>query len=88
MTKVIDRLARREGRGFMTALGRQPGAGRLRDLLSTLYGYVVMPEHIHLLLSEPNCPTQAKVGLEWATRPVKTKNPALPSRAFLLTARG
>ena len=36
MTKVIDRLARREGRGFMTALGRQPGARRLRELLSTL----------------------------------------------------
>src|ERR1700751_5015843 len=34
-----------------------------------VYGYVVMPEHIHLLLSEPNCPTQAKVGLEWAPRP-------------------
>ncbi|PYX48209.1 MAG: transposase [Acidobacteria bacterium] len=34
-----------------------------------VYGYVVMPEHVHLLLSEPNCPTQAKVGLEWATRP-------------------
>src|SRR5438309_7600928 len=69
MTKVIDRLAHGEGRGFMTALGRQPGAGRLRELLLTLYGYVVMPEHVHLLLSEPNCPTQTKVGLEWATRP-------------------
>src|SRR5579864_8040833 len=34
-----------------------------------IYGYVVMPEHVHLLLSEPSCPTQAKVGLEWATRP-------------------
>ena len=34
-----------------------------------VYGYVVMPEHVHLLLSEPNCPTQAKIGLEWATRP-------------------
>ena len=34
-----------------------------------VYGYVVMPEHVHLLLSEPNCLTQAKVGLEWATRP-------------------
>src|ERR1700756_5149482 len=33
-----------------------------------VYGYVVMPEHVHLLLSEPNCPTQAKIGLEWATR--------------------
>jgi len=22
-----------------------------------VYGYVVMPEHVHLLLSEPNCPT-------------------------------
>ena len=34
-----------------------------------VYGYVVMPEHVHLLLSEPSCPTQAKIGLEWATRP-------------------
>jgi len=34
-----------------------------------VYGYVVMPEHVHLLLSEPNCPTQSKIGLEWATRP-------------------
>ena len=34
-----------------------------------VYGYVVMPEHVHLLLSEPNCPTQAKIGLEWATPP-------------------
>ena len=34
-----------------------------------VYGYVVMPEHVHLLLSETNCPTQAKIGLEWATRP-------------------
>ena len=34
-----------------------------------VYGYVVMPEHVHLLLSEPICPTQAKIGLEWATRP-------------------
>src|SRR5205807_9189511 len=32
-----------------------------------VYGYVVMPEHVHLLLSETNCPTQAKIGLEWAT---------------------
>ncbi|PYX21888.1 MAG: hypothetical protein DMG82_16605 [Acidobacteria bacterium] len=88
MTKVIDRLAHGEGRGFMTALGRQPGAGRLRELLLTLYGYVVMPEHVHLLLSEPNCPTQAKIGLEWATRgrepgapAVSIKSPALPSEA-------
>ena len=32
-----------------------------------------MPEHVHLPLSEPqrdtNCPTQAKIGLEWATCP-------------------
>src|SRR5205807_4995723 len=69
MTKVIDRLAHGEGRGFMTALGRQPGAGRLRELLLYVYGYVVMPEHVHLLLSEPNCPTQAKIGLESATPP-------------------
>jgi putative transposase len=34
-----------------------------------VYGYVVMPEHVHLLLSEPDCPTQARIGLEWATRP-------------------
>src|SRR5437870_875153 len=38
-----------------------------------VYGYVVMPEHVHLLLSEPqrdtNCPTQANIGLEWATCP-------------------
>ena len=34
------------------------------------YGYVVMPEHVHLLLSEPvDIPTQAKTGLEWGTRP-------------------
>ena len=32
-----------------------------------VYGYVVMPDHVHLLLSEPDCPTQAKTGLEWAT---------------------
>jgi len=55
-----------------------------------VYGYVVMPEHVHLLLSEPNCPTQAKIGLEWATRPAvpsKQKSPALPSGAHLsLTA--
>src|SRR5438046_8734389 len=40
-----------------------------------VYGYVVMPEHVHLLLSEPqrdtNCPTQAKIGLEWATCPTR-----------------
>ena len=54
-----------------------------------VYGYVVMPEHVHLLLSEPNCPTQAKIGLEWATRgrepgapAVSIKSPALPSGAF------
>jgi len=39
-----------------------------------VYGYVVMPEHVHLLLSEPqrdtNCPSQAKIGLEWATCPM------------------
>jgi REP-associated tyrosine transposase len=38
-----------------------------------LYGYVIMPEHVHLLLSEPNYPTQAKIGLEWATRDWLTK---------------
>ena len=36
-----------------------------------VYGYVVMPDHVHLLLSEPQhwrrSPTQAKTGLEWAT---------------------
>jgi len=32
------------------------------------YVYVVMPEHVHLLLSEPRCPTQARIGIEWATR--------------------
>jgi REP element-mobilizing transposase RayT len=34
------------------------------------YGYVVMPEHVHFLLSEPerdtSYTTQAKIGLEWA----------------------
>jgi len=56
------------------------------DFRLLVYGYVVMPEHIHLLVSEPtelrhasasesektrpasNCPAQAKVSLEWATR--------------------
>jgi len=42
-----------------------------RSFSLQVYGYVVMPEHVHLLLSEPerdaNCPTQAKTGLEWAT---------------------
>jgi transposase IS200 family protein len=44
-----------------------------RSFSLQVYGYVVMPEHVHLLLSEPewdtNCPTQAKIGLEWASRP-------------------
>jgi len=52
------------GRIFESALERVRRSYRLY-----VYGYVVMPEHVHLLLSEPNCPTQAKVGLEWATRP-------------------
>src|SRR5437016_8316388 len=43
-----------------------------------VYGYVVMPEHVHLLLSEPNCPTQAKVGLEWAPGRNSTRSP-MPS---------
>ena len=38
-----------------------------------VYGYVVMPDHVHLLLSEPNCPTQAKGGLEWATPRTQSK---------------
>jgi REP element-mobilizing transposase RayT len=42
-----------------------------RSFSLQVYGYVVMPAHVHLLLSEPerdtNCPTQAKIGLEWAT---------------------
>ena len=53
---------------FESALGRV-----LRSYRLYVYGYVVMPEHVHLLLSEPerdtNCPTQAKIGLEWATCP-------------------
>ena len=44
-----------------------------RSFSLQVYGYVVMPEHVHLPLSEPqrdtNCPTQAKIGLEWATCP-------------------
>ncbi len=44
-----------------------------------IYGYVVMPEHVHLLLSEPNCPTQAKIGLEWATLQNYTLADALKS---------
>src|SRR5690348_3452919 len=51
---------------FESALERVRRSFRLQ-----VYGYVVMPEHVHLLLSEPegdtNCPTQAKIGLEWAT---------------------
>jgi len=42
-------------------------ATRLRYGLCVI-GYVVMPEHVHLLLSEPSCPTQARIGIEWATR--------------------
>src|SRR5256885_11141143 len=42
-----------------------------RSFSLQVYGCVVMPEHVHILLSEPerdaNCPTQAKIGLEWAT---------------------
>src|SRR5437870_4822112 len=61
-----------------------------------VYGYVVMPEHVHLLLSEPNCPTQARIRPEWATRGTRTwgtsgftKKPRSPERGFfLLTARG
>ena len=37
-----------------------------------VYGYVVMPEHVHLLLSEPQLqtsPLKPKSRLEWATRP-------------------
>src|SRR6266446_8588991 len=56
---------------FESALERVRRSFRLQ-----VYGYVVMPEHVHLLLSEPqqrdtssdNCPTQAKTRLEWATR--------------------
>ena len=42
-----------------------------RSFSLQVYEYVVMPEHVHLLLSEPdtNYPTQAKIGLEWATCP-------------------
>jgi putative transposase len=53
----------RSCRIFESALERVRRSYRLY-----VYGYVVMPEHVHLLLSEPNCPTQAKIGLEWATR--------------------
>jgi putative transposase len=53
---------------FESALERVRRSYRL-----CVYGYVVMLEHVHLLLSEPqrdtNCPTQAKIGLEWATCP-------------------
>ncbi len=90
-----------------------------RSFRLQVYGYLVMPEHVHLLLSEPqrdtladalkslkqgvsrrligdadhqhenaserwedfvqpsNCPTQAKTGLEWATRPSVAYPPRL-----------
>jgi REP element-mobilizing transposase RayT len=47
-----------------------------------IYGYVVMPEHVHLLLSEPNGPTQAKGGLEWATRRTELTHIPEPRLAF------
>jgi putative transposase len=55
-------------RMFESALERVRRSFRLQ-----VYGYVVMPEHVHLLLSEPQRdassdrtpPTQAKTGLEW-----------------------
>ena len=52
-------------RVFESALERVRRSYRLY-----IYGYVVMPEHVHLLLSEPNCPTQAKDGLP--PQPAKT----------------
>ena len=62
---------------FITDASRQIFESALervrRSFSLQAYGYVVIPEHVHLLLSEPerdtNCPTQAKIGLEWATCP-------------------
>ena len=53
-------------RVFESALERVRRSFRLR-----VYGYVVMPEHIHLLVSEPGrvAPLKPKSVLEWATRP-------------------
>src|SRR5689334_12794683 len=58
-------------RVFESALERVRRSYRLY-----IYAYVVMPEHVHLLLSEPQTqnaqtqsgPTQARVWLEWESR--------------------
>ena len=49
-----------------------------------VYSYVILPEHVHLLLSVTerqtlagalqSHPTQAKTGLEWATHPTTREN--------------
>src|SRR5579864_1574968 len=69
MTKVIDRLARREGGGFMTALGRQPRAGRLCELLSAY-------SDVQGFRSHDGWPTQAWFWLEWGCSGVTDDDPA------------
>jgi hypothetical protein len=59
-------------RTFESALDRVRSSFRLQ-----VYGYLVMPEHVHLLLSEPQedtsndrtAPLKPKAALEWATCP-------------------
>src|SRR5579864_7725969 len=62
---------------FESALERARRSYRLY-----VYGYVVMPERVHLLLSEPNCPLKPKSGLSGPPRPVKIKSPALSGASF------
>jgi hypothetical protein len=69
MTKVIDRLARREGRGFMTALAAKPGFGRLRELPSAY-------SHVQGFRSHDGWPTQAWFWLEWGCSGVPDDGPA------------
>ena len=51
-----------------------------------VYGYVVMPEHVHLLLRERTAPLKPKSGLSGPpVHPPKSKSLALPSEAFVVS---
>ncbi|HKV77473.1 MAG TPA: transposase [Candidatus Sulfotelmatobacter sp.] len=63
---------------FENALERVRRKFRLR-----VYGYVVMPEHIHLLLSEPEAPLKPKSGLNGPPTPKSGLNGPLTSKLGL-----
>jgi hypothetical protein len=52
-----------------------------RSFRLRIYGYVVMPEghSPSRLRAQANCPTQAKIGLEWATVLRKEREEREPS---------